>query len=292
MSDIVYTHTVKERQYVDQLNSIDFANRTACDRKVTIFQAKDKVALVHGTLVCGVPRGYPDKRWYKWRSTASYGLRRNSNGTLVPWNCSRPWDFTKETQWKHHTATAVFDKMEDTGDEADAFRKAIRESFGVTDWTSIYPIVNQYGIYSYKHVPFDLRGAFRAGTMQEFVAKSFGIKRTNATMVEAVSNTDPWIVDLAYQFRGLVPDADLTNFLVNNHFDDEMMEFKPFSPLIRKVAKQLSEPVRRTLLSKTLDYSDMGYIFHVNTYKNTIGWQNGGDKVTSWERLAKEGRSW
>jgi hypothetical protein len=293
MSEIVYTHTEKKRDVVDHIGTIDYANRAPLDDKVTIFKGKNKVAVVDSRLVCGVPNHDPknkDKRWYKWRSVSSLGLRRNSNGTIIPWNCSRPWDFKLATPWKHSNIGEAFETLEYDTEVGEAYRRACWETFGIIKFEDVFPIADQYGIVKYDYIPHPFRGSMRLPKMEEFVAATFGKTRTTGRMVNAVAGTDPWIVAYAYAFRGYVDDSKLITFLEDNHFDDEMMEYQPYSPNIRHLVKAMTPEQANALVTRKLDITDMGLLNMLMRQGKTYGIRMVQLKAETWQGIVNPPR--
>lgn len=296
MTNIVYTHTDKMRGGIKDMQSMHMPT----DRKVTIFQQPNKVAVVGALLVVGKPthkEEHKDKRWYKWRSTETYGLRRNAHGTIIPWSATRPYTFKVGDQWKHAGGCRrVFDALDPESEHEGsvAFRKAVWETFGVKSMYDIFPIAEHYGLHRYDTMPYALRNAMRQPTMTEFTTQLFGKTRTSDSLMDAVSGTDPFVVALAHQFRGLVPDSALVWMMRNNSFDDEMEEsFEPFSPWVRPVLKVISQRSRNNLVRERLDVSTLMRIHRVMAYtRNDYATKQFDPEETynSWEDLQNPGR--
>lgn len=264
MSEIVYTETEQDRGHVANMSH----GRTATDKKVTIFQSRDKVALVTSRLVAGVPRRYSDKRYYYWQSVSSLGFRRNKNGTIIPFQCSRAYDAKRSDPWKHMQARYPFELLggDDNSRMAEEFRRAVWFVFDVTKTTDIYPMMDRYDLLHYHTIPHTLHKAFRQDAWGDYAAAAFGKTRVTPRLINAARNTDPYFVAYAQNFRGLVHDSQLVAFMERNHFDDEMEEgFQPHTPDFRAGILHAHQDVRNALINTKIDLSDMKRIWHVTS---------------------------
>lgn len=257
MTEIVFTQRFEKRDHVPYMEY----GRQPTDKKVTIFKNAGKVAVVQSTLVCGVPRGHKDKRYFYWRSTASAGFRRNKAGTIVPFSCTRPWDAKVGVAWKHKWPNEPFNWLHGTSHDdtaGEAFQRAVWDEFGIRRVQELYPMLDQYNLPSYATIPNSLRMPFRTDDWEEFTQKVFGKTRTNKRLVAAVQQTEPYFVAYAQQFRGLVHDSFIEAFLDRNHFDEEMEEtFQPHSPTIRPFLLAANKETRDNLISVTFDNADL-----------------------------------
>jgi hypothetical protein len=263
MSEIVYTHT---REYRDFINQMD-GGRTTADQKVTIFQQPGKVAFARSVLVVGVPRGHKDKRYYYWRTVASTGFRRNSAGTVIPFSCSRPWDAKVGVQWSHKFPNEPFKLLDfeaEDDDAAEAYRRAVWYTFGFRNVNELFPMLDEYRLSNYGHIPNTLKYPFRVKDWSEYTARAFGKTRVTPRLVAAVKQTEPYIVAYAQQFRGLVDDDKMVKFIEDNHFDDEMEEgFRPHSPNIRPGLLVAHQGLRDGLIANKMDISDMARVYNM-----------------------------
>lgn len=261
MTQIVFAQTFEQRDNIAHMSY----GRQPTDKKVTIFQNPGKVAVVQSTLVCGVPRGHSDKRYYYWRSIASAGFRRNKAGTIVPFSCTRPWDAKVGVGWRHKWPQEPFNWLSGTGtqpdDAGEAFQHAVWEEFGVRTVQELYPMLNLYNLPTYNTIPGTPKTAFRSDDWEVFTQKVFGKTRTNKRLISAVQETEPYFVAYAQQFRGLVHDSFVQAFLERNHFDEEMEEgFRPHSPDIRRFLRMSNDTTRKNLISVRFDLSDLNRV--------------------------------
>lgn len=257
MSEIVFTETYEQRYGVD---TMDYGRRPT-DKKVTIFKNPSKVAVVQSTLVCGVPRGHKDKRYYYWRSVGSAGFRRNKSGTIVPFSCTRSWDAKVGVGWRHKLPNEPFNWLYGTGpgDTAgEAFQRAVWDEFAIRDVQELYPMLDRYGLPSYSTIPNSLKTPFRSDDWEDFTTRVFGKTRLSKRLVAAVQNTEPYFVAYAQQFRGLVPDEAVLGFMERSHFDEEMEEhFQPHSPTIRPFLLAANQVTRDNLIKTDFDRSEL-----------------------------------
>lgn len=271
MSEIVYTETHEDRSQVDVMPR----SRIPTDTKYTLFRAPNKVALVTSTLVCGKPRG-TDKRYYYWKSIHSFGFRRNHNGTIIPFECQRAFDATKDIPWRHRQARKPFEFLSDNtsktmSDElVDEYRYQVRRTFDFRTTAELFPMMEQYGLYRYETIPYTLHNAFRTDGWWDYAARAFGKTRVTARLINAVMNTDPWVVAYALNFRGLVGSDVMSAFMEKTHFDEEVEErFSPFTPDFRSGLLHAEPETIDALISVNLDMSDIGRIRNlVGTNKN------------------------
>lgn len=259
MSEIVYASRIEMRHSLDYITY----GRTQTDRKITIFKSPGKVAVVNSSLIAGIPRSAPDKRYFYWRSIASSGFRRNKAGTIVPFSCTRPWDAKVGTPWRHKFPNEPFNWLtrapEDGDDDAGRiFQHAVWDEFGFRDANELYPMLDKYELPSYFTIPNTLKMPFRTDDWEDFTSRVFGKTRTSPKMIAAVRQTEPYVVAYAQQFRGLVPDGELIGCMYRNRFDEEMEEnFQPHSPTIRHYLRHTSRSTCLALVRASLDFSDM-----------------------------------
>jgi len=107
---------------------------------------------------------------------------------------------------------------------ADAFRQNLLLRLDIRNMGDIYPIAEEYNIWRYKYIPFNIKSAMRSKDFVEFTARVFGKSRATHQMVSAVRQADPLFVDIAHQARGIVDDKSLINYMYDNKIDDELSE--------------------------------------------------------------------
>lgn len=290
MGERVFSVTEDRRDVIDNLKDPHSESRVPSDIKKTVWVSPNKVSIAISTLVVGRPGGedHKDKRYYKWRTTASLGLYRNRGGNPQPYHAARPWNFKKGDQWAHRNAHTVFDWMEEDSDLGQAFKHYCWETFDVSRLGDMYPMTDVWGVISYKYMPYTLRPAMRESNWSDFTGRIFGKKRNSVRLQAAVSNTDPYIVAYARDFRGLVPDDELTAFVENTRFDDEMMEgFTGQDPNVRLALRKMNEKSRRTILARGMDMSDIKNLERLRCYGKK--WQGGiigkDNDYASWSDL-------
>lgn len=291
MTEIVFTQTFEQRQGVADMAY----GRQTTDKKVTIFKNTGKVAVVQSTLVCGVPRGHKDKRYFYWRSTGSAGFRRNKNGTIVPFSCSRPWDAKVGVPWAHKFPNEPFNWLSGTGtqpdDAGEAFQRAVWDELGIRRVQELYPMLDLYNLPSYLTIPNSLKMPFRTDDWEDFTTKVFGKTRTNKRLIAAVQQTEPYFVAYAQQFRGLVPDEAVQAFLDRNHFDEEMEEtFSPHSPTIRPFLLAANQETRKNLINITFDNADLRRVMQFTRFgaKHMKAYADRGETTyQNWTQLAR-----
>lgn len=251
--EIKFTETQERRQDLDA--RLDYAMRTPADSKITVIQNDGKVCLATSTLVVGKATRDPNaNRYYRWITTESMGLRRNAAGNVVGWRCRRSWDHRKGNQWVHKTVKPAFDLLSERSEAGEAFQQACWAEFGHTSLSGFFPIAGEYGFDNYSLIPGNILAPFREKNFGDFTRATFGVKRTNDRLITAVANTEPYVVALAHQFRGLVPDKVLTKYIENTQFDEDLMEhFEPHTPRIRDILLAMKPSQVRHLLRDELD---------------------------------------
>lgn len=258
MSAIVYTKTTELR---DGVPSATYG-RIATDSKVTIFQSRDKVAVVNSSLVVGAPNGNKTKRYYRWRTVGSTGFRRSSLGNIIPYQCHRRFDAKRSVPWTHRQPREPFQLLLNTQSELGrAFKHAVWDTFDVEKQEDIYPMMQQYNLLHYWTIPNSLLASFRVDDWTEYTARAFGKTRTTPRLIAAVQQTEPYIVAYAQQFRGLVDDDKVVAFIERNHFDEEMEnEFQPHSPNIRSGLLHTSQSIRDGLIMRDMSLEEINRV--------------------------------
>lgn len=258
--EIVYRHAQENRHHIAGMAS----GRLASDYAQTVFRHDHKVAVAHSNLIVGVPRvkghRYAEngQRYYYWYTTVSMGLIRKSNGSVVPYHCTRNYEGNNRS-WHWHDTSSVFHRITDGDDDASkAFANAVREQFFIEKPQDVYPMMDEYGISDTKYIPKTLGPAFRSDNWAEYAARIFGKTRVTPRLIKAVQNTDPLFVSYAQQFRGLVEDEALAKFMEKNEFSEEYAEdFSPFTPHLRKALLHAPMEVRDILINKVYQDGDL-----------------------------------
>jgi hypothetical protein len=304
MSEIVYTETDQRRGDIADMGH----GRRQADRKFTLFQSRDKVALVTSSLVVGVPlgrnkdKGYKepltDKRYYYWRSHYSFGFRRNRAGNIVPYQCQRPWDSKWKDPWKHQQARAPFSILNGNDEPPlsrrliEEFRRAVWATFGVTSINDIFPMMPVVGLEYYHTIPYTLHTAFRTDNWDDYTAATFGRTRVTPRLVAAVKGAEPYHVAYARNFRGLVDNDKVVEYLERNAmFDEEMEEgFRPHTPDFRKGVLAAGIETRNALIDIDLTLEDMKRIQSITSVQKSYmarsfqrAWR--GNVPLSWKEI-------
>jgi hypothetical protein len=265
----VYTETIENRTPV----LTDLPGFNLLDNKVTIFQNDNKVAVATSVLLTGTPwdkttgdwQRIPGKRYYRWRTIGSYGFIRTKSGIAMPYHSMR--GPRSNDHWRNRFPYMAADALSFNGDQADAYRHAMWETFGATKVQHLYPMMDTYQLINYPSIPLNLRRAFRETSTEAYAGMVFGQKRNTERLQAAVVNTDAYVVALAHQFRGLVSDEALLSFIENTHFDKEMEEtFEVHNPLVRKIVEFLPREDRESILAKGLDAADLKRIMQLSRY--------------------------
>lgn len=266
MFEIVYKSTTEDRSRISRMRY----GMEPADNACTVIKKDDKVSILGSQFVVGVPTPGSAKRYYYWRTISSLGLRKNANGSVVPYHCTREWKGRGNGGWTFQRPTTVFGALAQSGDMGEAFANAVEETFGVTSARDLYPMMERYGFDKYSAVPSSLLPAFRQTDFEGMANMVFGKTRSSSRMIKAMSQTDPFFVAFAQQFRGLVDDESLVKFMEKNHFDENMENvFKPFSPNIRKLllldnaVGQKYASRMKNMINKELDMGDLWNISNV-----------------------------
>lgn len=287
MGEIVYAHREEKRDDLPEYG------RRPTDIKTTIFAGPNKVAVVTSTLVAGAVRN-STKHYWQWRTTSSYGFFRNRAGNLQPYHATRSWDGKGRDgkTWSHRVPDLAFgqlDRYKETSDEAyEVYRRAVSDNLGIKSIYDLYPMAREYGLIRYNTIPFELRVPMRETTWAGMATAAFGKTRASKRLTDAVANTDPYIVALAHQFRGLVDDERIVKFMEKTHFDEEMEEgFKPHHPRVRRVLKCLKKKDLNAILKNGLDLNDTVRIYHITHCVNHMidAWSEPGVSYRSWHHI-------
>jgi hypothetical protein len=256
MSEIVYREVVEQRPNIsDQRYGI-----IPTDHAVTIFKSGDKVARVESRLMMG-SNPSSDKHYWFWRSTESAGFFRNRAGNIQPYHCNRNTNAKARWVFSMPSQSLGWLSPGDLSPSHDVARDIVNDVFKISSLGDLYPIADMYGLRAYQYIPFQLRTAMREETWGEYATKVFGKNRTTDRLVSAVQNTEPFVVALAHQFRGLVDDETLVRFMDKTQFDDDMIDnFRPSSPWVRPVVSQLMPRSRKTVLNSGLTIEDISHI--------------------------------
>lgn len=251
MGEIVWAKT---REWRDHLESHTYGQVPA-DSRTTIFASPDKVAMVEGVMMVGANRN-SDKKYYFWRSVSSVGFFRNRAGNLQPYRARRP---VKAKSWTSYYPETSFFYLEEEEimpvESVREFRKACKEHLGLTSVYDLYPMAEVIGLPErFSLLPANLRPHMRTTDWNEYLTSAFGKTRVTPEFVKAAKNTEPYVLSLAHEFRGLVPEKTLVKFVQNTHFNDELMEkFIPHTPKIRLVLKGMDERSRVRLIGEPID---------------------------------------
>lgn len=291
MARIVHTETYKDRSMLD--NGF-VASQVDLDRKATVWQDERKVGISFSRLRSGSVRG-TDKRWYRWGTHLAFGFRYSSRGNVVPYEVTRATSLRATDLWVNRRPLAAFGALEGTGfteGVIEAFQKAVAETFRVRTLHDIYPLARHYDISRYVGIPSNVRPAFRYDDVRDAAVVLFGKQRAlgNKFLPDAMSRTDPYMIAVAEQFRGLTEDKNLVKFMAENDFDDEMEQtFTPHTPRLRPIVRRLSPDSRGMLLSSGIDNMDLKRIHAACGEGINLQWSvkrvDEGATVKNWKEL-------
>lgn len=250
MGEIVWAKTIERREGLEHHTY----GVVPADTRMTIFASKDKVALVDATMLIGANRN-SDKKYYAWQSVSSMGFFRNRAGNLQPYRAIRP---LKQKVWKSYYPETSFYYLEENDEVAGRpmkeFRDACNEYLRLRSVYDLYPMAEVMDMPArFNLLPANLRPYMRTTDWNQYLVSAFGKNRVTPSFVKAAQKTEPYVLSLAYEFRGLIPDKTLLKFIQNTQFSEELMEgFKPHTPKIRRVLRALDERSRLRLIGEPL----------------------------------------
>lgn len=266
MGEIVWAKTQERRDHIEN----QVYGQLPADSRMTVFASKDKVCLVDSTMLIGANRN-SDKKYYQWRSVSSTGFFRNKAGHLQPYRAIRP---LKQKVWKSYYPESAFYMLEEAdtvaGEPIKAFREACKQYLRVRSVYDVYPMSEVMGMPErFNLLPANLRPFMRTTDWNEFMVGAFGKTRVTPGMIKSAQETEPFVIALAREFRGMVSDVTLRKFIANTHFDDEMMDdFRPFTPRVRSVLKHLDDRSKRRLIGEPINLKNVEFIRYVSN-RNT-----------------------
>lgn len=252
MGEIVWAKTQELR---DHLKSHIYGEVPA-DKRITIFADKDKVCMVDSTMIVGANRS-SGKKYYRWRTVSSVGFFRNKAGHLQPYRAVRP---LKQDGWSSFYPEAAFYYLEEddqlAAEPMQAYRDACKHYLHLKGIYDLYPMAEVMGLPErFNLLPANLRPHMRTTNWNEFMSGAVGKSRLTPKMIESAKHSEPYLISLASEFRGLVEDGRLETFLKNSSFDDNMMEmFQPHTPRIRTFLRLMDEESRNSLLGESITF--------------------------------------
>jgi hypothetical protein len=293
MGEIVWAKTHEHR---DHLKGHTYGEVPA-DTRITVFADKNKVCMVDSTMIIGANRS-SGKYYYRWRSVSSVGFFRNRAGHLQPYRAVRP---LKQSAWNSYYPETAFYYLEEddavAGEPMKAFREACKQYLHLRGAYDLYPMARVMEMPErFSLLPANLRPYMRVTDWTEFMTGAFGKSRVTSDLIKAAQETEPYIVSIAREFRGLVPDKEIVDFIKRSKFDEEMMnEFNPHTPRLRAVLRLLNDKSRLELIASPLDLEGTRSIQLVSSrtqywknnqqaYKNRIGQHTG---ITDWNGLTR-----
>lgn len=302
MADLIWGETHERRQHIDNFPTA--LGLFPADTRISIFASKDKVAMVDATLF--IRKHKSGKAHYEWRSCASMGFFRNSAGNLQPYVSRRNITGNKKQPWTSHYTDSVFQTLAIDGQEAiQQFQAACKKYLNVSSVEDIYPLAEMMGVEKFSALPSNIRPYMRTRDWNEFVARAFGKTRATHEMVKAVSDSEPIITSIAYEFRGLVEDERLVKFLNDNSLAPDSLDgFTPFTPRIRTIIKALDNEELEGLLSSDINMESLGSIrvnseamnsfaLRANRHgKRLAPTKKSASAITDWKSLTTSAFSW
>lgn len=291
MGEIFWAKTHERR---DHLKSHDYGEMPA-DRRTTVFASKDKVCLVDSALMVGAPRK-STKRYYYWRTHSSIGFFRNRAGHLQPYRAMRP--LNSRGAWRSFYPEEAFYYLEEdeefVGEAMRAFRAACSEYLRLYGVYDLYPMAKTMDMPErFKLLPANLRPHMRVTNWNEFMTSAFGKTRATPKFINAAQETEPYVIALAHEFRGLVADNELVKFMKRTQFDEQLMDnFKPHTPRLRRYLRRMDATSRRNLLYDPINVSTTTLIKYASDqevhHRNGKGFRNGPlTGLTNWTALTR-----
>ena len=287
MGEIVWAKTTEHRDHLSNSRG-----RVPADTRITVFASRDKVCMVDSTMLVGKNKN-SNKCYYEWRSVSSVGFFRNKAGNLQPYKAERSLN---QKAWFYRYPKTAFYYLEEedalAGEPMKAFRDACSEYLNLRSVYDLYPMAEVMGLPErFTLLPSNLRPHMRTRDWSEFMSGAVGKSRVTPGMIDSAKNSEPFLISLASEFRGLVDNARLETFLKNSFFDDNMMEkFQPHTPRVRALLRLMDEDSRISLLSENITFSSSQSIKYASVrfadrmrrkqfYQQPLG------KVHSWTHL-------
>lgn len=201
---------VEEFKHISDYESSVFHQLIAM--KNSLFVHDNKVVKVKSHKYTGVNK-HSNKRYFRWETVRSEGLRRNNNGTIIPINVSIDGNNIQPAPEFGHGVFNIFNRDKEMANNFDiSYQSALKETFNITSIYDVYPMLKPYNTLL-TEVPRGMTGHFRTSTPQEFVRSIFGNDNYRRDLVKAACNATPPAIALAKEFKGLVPIDWIINFL-------------------------------------------------------------------------------
>lgn len=278
----------KNVPFDDILHGSQVATRT------TFFADRNKVAWVD-SVKCAYTNRHSNKNYSSWQSVSTMGFFRNSGGYLQPYRAVRS---VNKKPWVFATPEPVFHFFQEDrqGDVEliSKFREVCGDFLNIKSLYDVYPMAEVMGVDRFEHLPANLRPYMRTLDWNEFLTNAFGKTRVNSTFIKHAEVAEPFAISMAYEFRGLVSDKALIDYIPNLEFNDELMDnFHSFNPALRDVLKVLSKKELNNLMSSTFDLHtthSIQRISNVLNYEKTR--RRAGMEPRKFSRLPVEIKSW
>lgn len=206
---LIYTDVKKHNISIDNLGT-----QTAQSRW-SVFADERKVSLLTSHYYTGVRRDN-GKRWWRWTTDSAFGFYRHPCGTVIPFHRTRK---RNQRGFSNAVPSAPFSYLNPEFSWlrpevlGSVYREQVANTFDIARLSDLYPIAGMYDIESFVNMPYALRRNMREENFRDFVEASFGKKNMRKDLVKASANVHPEVVQIAREFRGLVPVDWIVNFL-------------------------------------------------------------------------------
>jgi hypothetical protein len=176
----------------------DGGAKTLLQLKESLFVHNNKIALVSANQWTGVNRK-SGKRWFRWETQRSQGIRRTHKGTLVP--------FAVTKEGRRFRPMTRFDAFEPHVDPMMQLNyiSYVNKQFNVSKLSDIYPVLGLYGLDEMWNLPQGMHRFFRLPNERDFTKAVFGKHNYRRDLLKAVCNASPNKIALVREFNGLVP---------------------------------------------------------------------------------------
>lgn len=266
MAEVIWHETIDHRAAAEQhlKEGGDRGGVVISDHRRSIWAGPGKVAKTFSVFHMGMPRHHPDKRFYIWQTIESFGFRRLSTGTVVPYHVRRDAKPRRGIPWRNVVAAEPFNRLGRTEDGDDVFTNAVRDEFGIRDFTDLFPAAPQMGIYKYRAMPWMFRGAYRQPDIEQFTKAVYGKTRYTDALGNLIPQVSPTMVALTSQMRGLAQMNDIVEFLEGcvGEEEDNFMSV----PALRKMWLAINPESFQYLLRANMDMKQRQQINRLSNY--------------------------
>lgn len=212
-------------------------HKQTCTESKSILVSDKAVTMAFSVQFTGI-NPHSHRRYFRWESSRRYGVRKNSNGLLVPF-------YISDRRFTSPFIALQFGWRNYKQEYRDVYHQALYVKFGITGPEDVYPGMKFFHLTELANMPSHFLPALRQDNFGDLIRVAFGKSRYRKDLVKICAHRSPDKIAYTMLFKDLVPIDWIIEYLRNNLRAQECLVRNDSG---RKVLKNLNQRTLKNLL--------------------------------------------